>query len=460
MKRKGFITAAGVLLLFAMMLPASLLAQDESRFGADSATCVEKLSLYREFYKQWKGSRYQNTAVNDAFGPWRWVFNNCPRAMESVYTDGNKMVEFRIKKAKDDAVKEGLIDTLLLTYDNRIKYFPNHYKTGKPQAGYILGRKGGDLYKYRPSDMKGVYNTLKKSIELEGNKSKVDVLIYYFRNVIRMAEAGEIDNTEIVDTYDQLSGIIDYNLKKYANNAKKLAQYETAKNNIELTFEPYATCEDLVGIYQKKFDESPDDVELLGKITKQLDKTGCTDTELFFAATEKLHKLDPTPQSAYLMARMLLKKEDYNTAADYLIESVDLFEDAEKKADAEYLLAQVYFSQKNYPEARKHARAALKLRPTDGNPLILIGDMYAASASKCGSNDLEKSAGFWAAVDKYAQAKNIDASIADMANKRIATYKKHFPKTETIFFHGKKTGDSYEIGCWINETTKVRASDE
>lgn len=450
MKHLGFISAVGVLILFLFAAPSSKVQaqSEESKYGADSATCVEKLSLYREFFKQWKNSGYQNTAVNDAYRPWNWVFNNCPKAMESIYTDGNKIIEYRIKKAKgNDAAKEGMIDTLLLTYSKRIENFPNHYRTGKSQEGFILGREGVDLYKYRPNDYEQVYNLLKQSIELEGNKSQVDVLVYYFRMVIKLAENGKIDKAEIVDTYDQLSQIVDENIKKYASKPKKLANYETAKNNIELTFEPYATCDDLVAIYQKKFDETPEDIELIQKITKVLDKNDCTGSELFFTATQKLHELEPTPASAYLMARMLIKKEDFATASQYLLEAIDLFEDTEKKADAEYLLAQVYFSEKNYPEARKHARGALKLRPNNGSPLLLIGDMYAASSVKCGSNDLEQSAGYWAAVDKYQQARNVDPSIADEANKRIATYKKHFPKTETIFFHGMKVGDKYQLGC-------------
>ena len=46
--------------------------------------------------------------------------------------------------------------------------------------------------------------------------------------------------------------IIDYNIK---NNVKKKSDYENAQGNIELTFEPFASCDDLIGIYTKKFNE-------------------------------------------------------------------------------------------------------------------------------------------------------------------------------------------------------------
>ena len=53
-------------------------------------------------------------------------------------------------------------------------------------------------------------------------------------------------------------------------------------------------------------------------------------------------------------------------------------------------------------------------------------------------------------------AKNIDNNIADLANKKIASYSKYLPTKEDAFFNNYNEGDSYIIGCWINESTKVR----
>ena len=84
--------------------------------------------------------------------------------------------------------------------------------------------------------------------------------------------------------------------------------------------------------------------------------------------------------------------------------------------------------------------------------------MYAASAKNCGDNDLTNKVAFWAAVDKYSQAKRVDSESASVANRRIRDYRKHYPSMETIFFYDLKEGDSYKVGCWINETTTVRAA--
>ena len=61
-----------------------------------------------------------------------------------------------------------------------------------------------------------------------------------------------------------------------------------------------------------------------------------------------------------------------------------------------------------------------------------------------------------AAIDKFIAAKNMDSSVAELANKKIASYSKYLPTNEDAFFNGYKEGDTYTVGCWINESTKVR----
>ena len=92
------------ILMLAMIAGASmtadLSAQGTKKYGEtpeDSAKCIMNLSLYTEFYKQWKGSGYKSTSVNDAIGPWRVVYNTCPSARLGTYVDGVKMMTYFIK---------------------------------------------------------------------------------------------------------------------------------------------------------------------------------------------------------------------------------------------------------------------------------------------------------------------------------------------------------------------------
>jgi len=421
-----------------------------SKYGTDSVSCITNLSLYKEFYRQ------QN--YKDALPYWRWVLKNCPRARENTYLDGIKIMEYKIHNEKDAKRKDAFVDTLMMVFDYRIKYFPRHYKTLEPQEGTILGRKGVMLYEVKPEANDQIIEILKHSIEIEGAATPGDVIVYYFRAIVNRVKEGKADSSTIVDVYDQVSELIDANLNTYAQDEKMRVNWENIRNNVELTFEPYATCKDLTAIYEAKFKATPQDITLLQKITKILDKKKCTDTPLFFQATQNLHKLQPDAVSAYMMARLLLKDEKYAEAIPYLKDALELQTDNNKKSTSATLLASVYLSLKNYTACRSYAQKAMELRPGDGNPLLIIGDAYAAGAKECGDDELSKKAPYWAAVDKYIQAKRLDPSVAEAADKRIGNTSAAFPTQETIFFNGKKVGETYKVECWINETTTIRAA--
>jgi len=412
-----------------------------AKYGSDSATCVMHLSLYREFFKQ---KNYK-----DAYPHWRWVFFNGPIASQNTYIDGAKLVTSKIDETKDAALREKLIDTLMMVYDQRITYFN--------REGYVLGRKGIDLFTYRPEKTEQIYQILKKSADLSGNKSEGAALVYYFRSIIGMVDLNKLDKTAIIDGYDVISGIVDHNIKLNQDKAQKLASWENIKGNIESTFEPFATCPDLVSIYQKKFSEKPEDIELLKKITNILERKDCVKEELFFKATENLHKLEPSAQSAYLMGTLNLEKNNISKAAEYMQQAANLFEDSSDKIKALNLLANINFNQRNYSQARENAQKILQLNPNYGKAYILIGDLYAASSSMCTGDDMGGKTVFWAAIDKYLKARNVDSSVEADANAKISQYSKHFPPASDLFFRDLQEGSSYTVGCWINETTTIRA---
>ncbi|MFO7615290.1 MAG: hypothetical protein R6W71_11695 [Bacteroidales bacterium] len=419
------------------------------RYGSDSLTCIMNISLYREFFKQWKASNYENETVKDLIGPWRWVFLNCPKGTQNTYIEGARIVAYLIEQADSEALRDKYIDTLMMVYDQRIEYFG--------REGFVLGRKGVDLFTYRPEDTEQIYNDLKRSVELEGNKSAPPILVYYMRSAINMAREGKADSTVIFDAYEISSAIIDHNIKKLQDKPAERGNWEIVQNNLELLLEPFATCTDLVAIYGKKFRETPDDLELLKKITGLLDAKKCQTDPLYFETTKKLYELEPSPESAYLIGKMLFSEGKYAEAIEYLKDAERMEEQAAVQQSYK-IIAEAYRILRNYPAARSFALKAAALDPADGEPYLLIGDMYAETAADCGDNDLTSRTAYWAAVDKYIRARQVDPDIAEIANKRIAAYSVYFPSMETIFFYTLREGDSYTVQCWINEETRVRAA--
>lgn len=423
-----------------VLMSLTLKAQKYGKTPEDSINCITNISLYGEFYKQ---ANYK-----DAFKPWREVFTKCPMASENTFIRGAVILKFIIDNEKDIKLKDKYIDTLLSIWDKRIEYF------GK--EGMNLGKKAIDLLTYRPKEKEQIYIMFKKAVEIAGNYSEPVVMYNYMLSTIEYVKIGKADSSLILDNYDFVSDLIDKNM---ANDVKNKDEYDKVLQNIEVIIEPYTSCQELVNIYSKKFKIAPNDVQLLKKITKILDKKKCTDDPLFFKATENLYKLEPTPETAYLMGKMSYSKKQYSKAAEYLNDAVSKITENSDKANIYLLLADIYSNLGQYTTARSFALKALDAKPNDGMPYIIIGDMYAQSAKSCGDNELTEKVAFWAAVDKYNQAKRLDPNntkVVEIANSRIAAYSRAFPSDDNIFFYGLKKGETYKVGCWINETTIVR----
>jgi hypothetical protein len=116
----------------------------------------------------------------------------------------------------------------------------------------------------------------------------------------------------------------------------------------------------------------------------------------------------------------------------------------------------IHLSQSNFQAARTLAIRAADAKPNWGAPYILIGKAYASSANAVGTNEFEKNAVYWVAVDKFMKAKSVDPAIAEEANEQIRLYSAHFPPKTELFMQGFQLGDTYTVGGWINERTTVR----
>ncbi len=431
-----------ILFLIATFVSLEIAAQPSvPRYGKDSAECVKNLSLFNEYFKQ--------GAYSDAYDSWKWVFENCPASSKNVYVRGAGMLEGMLKAEKDASRKKSLLDTLMLMYDRRITYFG--------EKGYVEGEKGLKKYEYASNekDKQDALEILKQSIAAEGNKTGPILLYRYFQLNTEMYNQKLVSKEQILDLYDQLGSIIDYNLE---NNSPDAADYEKSRTNIENFFGPFASCEDLIGIYSPRMKANPEDKLLTKKIVHLFERKKCLDAPVYLEATEKLYKFEPTASSAASLARMYAAKGNYTKASGLYNEAIDLDSSISKKALYHLELAELNLHKlKNYQQARVHAQRAASLRSGWGRPYIMIGDIYVAAASSCGDDDFKKTAVYWAAVDKYQQAKAVDALTAEDANKRIATYSKYFPDKEAVFFRSLKEGDSFPIDyCWINETTTIR----
>lgn len=445
---------------------------DGPKYGEDSATAVKNLSLYRENFKQWKSSGYTNDAIDYAIDGWRYCLLHAPLSSQHIYFDGVKIVEHLIAKAEkagDSLLREKYIDTLFLVYDIQIKAFGCKSQYGE---AFILGRKGRDMIQYRKKDPIPAYLTLKRSIDLDPDNAEAGTISIFYKILEFMVKTGKADTTLIFDYYDVLISAANKQIKKYkqlnidkpedsVKNNKFLAQYMQAESNVNSLFDPWANCEQIMMIYTPKFDENKDDVAWLAKLVGLMYNKGCTDNELYFAASEARYELEPSPAAALDLGKAFYKAKKYAEAIKYLKIATEGLEDPLEKAEAYLVIATSYKELGQYSNARAAALRCAELDPTNGKPYILIGDMYAATAASCGDNPVSQRAGYWTAADKYAKAKSVsnDEKIIDIATQKYNAAYAGFPTTEDIFFYGFNKGDSYTVSCWYTESTVIRSRD-
>jgi tetratricopeptide (TPR) repeat protein len=412
----------------------------------DSLKCRDNISLYSEHYG------HRNFSM--AYEPWREVFLNCPGAQQNTFLRGIVLVRMKYNEETDPVKREAWIDTIMMVYDKRIEYW-GHTQTSR--EGLVTGRKAVELSQLRPENVVEINQLTSRAIELEKEKTQADVLLVHMQSLIRLADAGLKGTEDILVAYDEIMNIIDYNLE---HNPGDKRYYDPAKDQINIMFEPFASCENIVRLFTPRFNKNPEDRELLERITNMLSKSDCTEEALFYNATKNLHKLSPDATSAFLMGRLENNSGNYEKAIDYFQEAVNLFEEDSDKFRAYLLMADISFRNlRLFSNARSFALKASELDPENGRPYLLIGEMYAATANECGDDELTSKVAYWAAVDKFTQALNVDKdpAVQERAEQLISTYRQYFPDVETTFMYGLNEGEVYRIECWINEITKVRS---
>ncbi len=419
--------------------------QNTDKYGSDKDLCLRNYSLYKGYFK--------NNDLSDAKIFWQKLIKICPGYSTGIWSDGEKIYTTEIDQETDPIRRVELIDSLIWIYDQRIEYFGGHQRFTE---GYLLGKKGISLINYEVQPTTRGYEALKKSMELQGNKSNPAVILTFMKVTKSLYQGGLIEATELINNYSICMNIININLAKTPDDEN----FNKAKNGTEqyLISSKAADCSTLVEIFTKQFQEKEGDSEWLIKVTDLLKSTGCNDTELYNKSTEALFALEPSAESAHKIANLFFTKNDFDKAILYLSQGVEMGDELEEKASMYYELAYIYFMQlKDYQEARKYAQKAIEIRPNWGEPYILIGKMYVDDRKSVSSQSFEQEAVFWAAVDKFIIAKKVDPEQSQKANDLIKQYSQYFPINEDVFMWTLKDGQTYKVGGWINEQSTVRS---
>lgn len=420
--------------------------------------CVVNVSLFHESVK--------NKMYADAYGPWWEVYTTCPNANKSIYSDGAKIVEALFQATSDPAEKERLANLAIEMQDKRIRFFGNDPKY---PTVYILGEKGlAYVDFFGDTKLAEARECLRASVEGMGVKSKVMVLVKLVD--VSYALYKQNGNAEqLISDYELAGSALSEQAADATNkNAEIAAKQKDYVDNI-FAISGAADCSKLDEIYTAAVQDNISNLDMLTKIAKLYRRVRCTESDVYFAACEAAHKLQPTQESAAGCASMAAKKGDYEQAIAYYDQAIKLamIEDAlEDVADYQYNAAfYCYNNLKKYADARKYALASittlsgLGINKGQGRCYIIIGMCYAATQlypQDAKGRILNKTV-YWAAVDKFVKAKQIDPSVEAQATEFINSYSKYYPTKEERFdLPNEFSGNTYYVGGWIGENTTIR----
>ena len=443
---------------------APVLAQDIN-------VCMQDLSIFAE------SAKVKNYKA--AFEPWMRVRKDCPSINVAIYSYGERILKDYIKNGTSEE-QEASKEDLIKLYDEWVENFPK--KRNKSVIGDIISKKAQALLDYKLADLKVIYNTFDQAYKQDAASFTNPKLLYnYFKTLYDRYKAGdnevtmellfnkyeevsekfEIETTELAkkldvilkkeDEGDPLTSKEQRRKRVYNINSKAIG---TFLSNLDAIIAKEATCENLIPLYKRNFDEFKEDSVWLKRAASRMDSKECSDDPFFVTLVEALHTLDPSADSAYYLGLLNDKRGNADQALKYYEESIALETDNYRKAKILLKIANKFKIAGRRSSARSYANKALGFQPSLGRAYLLIANMYADSANDCGDTQFNKRAVYWLAADLATKAGNVDNSLSKIAKRTKESYIGRAPSKTDIFTEGNE-GAVIKFDCWINRSVTV-----
>ncbi len=411
--------------------------------------------IYRDFLK--------NGKIDQAFELWQKVYEEAPAAdgkRSTVFEDGIYFYK-RIYAGETDSLRKmELLNSIMSFFDEMANCY------GEPEM--IGARKAFEYYYTFPGTASNseIYTLFKNYIDKAGLKTQAFAINPFTALLLERGLANEISLEEAKIYERKIKEIITHNLStakgqdleawkivdSYA--PERLSDFETLKN--------FYDCSYYMNKYYPIYEENPADCDIIRETYSWLKWGGCLESDPKFQSLIKTGNEKCATGSSSgpaSEAYNCLKNADYRCAVEKFEQAANEATEVEKKATYTLLIAKIYYSHlKNFSRSRQYALDAARIRPNWGEPYMLIGRLYASSGPLCGpGRGWDSQVVTWVAIDMWSRAKSVDSSVASEANKLIGRYTQYMPSVEDIFQRGLKEGESYYVGCWIQQSTTVRA---
>jgi tetratricopeptide (TPR) repeat protein len=440
MKKITFLLAAVLLLA-----SAKTNAQEANR------ECTIKYNLFKGDFKSKK--------YDDAYTNWIYLMDNCKDLSVNIYKYGSTLAE---DVRKDPALAKRV-------YEQRLQYFPtkNPAKVHSDYATYLSDNK-------LASDDE-IFTILEKGYAIDPTKMGVKNLYSYFQGVTDRNK--DTNPQKVFDTYDDVLENVTLKLDNYAeklvplsDTTKVLSKRDkslkraytlnskalgTVEGGLDAIISKIATCERLVPLYQRDFEENKSNAVWLKRAVSRMFNKGCQTDPLFETLARAYAEASPSPEAYSFVSTVLDNNGDEKGAAEMKEKAFNLETDPLKKAKYKLKFAQAAKDRGQLSKARSLANQGLQFNPNFGKAYLFIARLYQSSVNDCGKNEFEKRMVYVAALNKAQRAASVDPSIYAVAKKYIRSYSGNIPSQKVIFTAGIAPGSKYSIKCWIGETVRV-----
>jgi len=445
-----------------VFLSALFLSFSGSTFAQAPDDCAITLSY---FIEPAKSKNYEA-----ALPHYEKVIKECPKASLATYQYAVRMFEYFIDEKKDTSK----INDLIEVWNLRLENFPEKTSEGEVlmtiaqlKYDHNMGTKDvqykafDDAFKKDPENFtsgKSLYTYFSLAVDLfnEGKMELQDIFLLYDVVISKIDQEKNnlaekltpLMNKEEAGT--ELSSKEQRAKRVYENN---LGVYATVEGSVNGKLGQLADCENLIPFYEKDYENKKDDIDWIKSASNRLDSKEC-ETPLSSKLAVRLHELEPSSTSAYLLGKQAEAEGKASKALEYFTQAVDLEKDNSKKARIYYSLAENYRKKGSYGTARTYYNRMLEVKPSAGMAYYKIGTMYADSADNCGSTVFEKRAMYWLAADMMDKAARVDGTLSSSAKAAANSYRQRAPQKSDIFSEGM-AGKTIKFNCWVGGSVRV-----
>ena len=393
---------------------------------------------------------------------WQKVYAVAPSAdgkRNTVYSDGIRFYENFLRQETDSVKREEYIDQIFLFYDEIEECYGD-------KASFAEARKAFDLYynyKNRASQEE-IYGMIKAIIDKDGVETPYFVINPFAALLVDMYEAKKIEMEEARKYVALLKETVAHgvaNCKGKACDSWTLIEgYTPERLEFFESVDGFYDCQYYVDKYFNLFEDHKDDCTIVKEVYAYLLQGNCPKDHPQMAEVYAYALENCVEKGALRLAYDALDQKRYAESIGHFEDYINESDDSAKKAKYALVIAKIYYgSLRNFSKSRAWARKAASFRSNWGEPYILIGRLYASSGPLCGpGRGWDSQIVVWPAIDKWKYAKSIDPNSAKEANKWIGQYARFMPSKEDIFQRNLKEGSTFKVGCWIQETTKIRAA--